>query len=232
MNHDMGIYERLAGALDRLPNGFPRTLSNVEIPLLKKIFSLEEAALACQMGRTFEPAETIAERAKHLPEETRARLMKMAERGLVWVDQDLPRPGFRLAPFIIGIIEDQVLQTRDPELARLADRYMAEGGARGIMSPDPALHRVIPARGSVKSEWVLPYDDVRAILLTSKTFRARDCFCRTQQDLVGGRRCSYPIRNCLIFSSESSAHSSEHEISQKEALALLDEAEHIGLVHT
>jgi hypothetical protein len=37
------IYERLAEALDRLPNGFPRTSSNVEIRLLKKIFSPEEA---------------------------------------------------------------------------------------------------------------------------------------------------------------------------------------------
>ena len=32
-------YERLADALDRLPNGFPRTPSHVEIRLLKKIFS-------------------------------------------------------------------------------------------------------------------------------------------------------------------------------------------------
>lgn len=33
------IYEKLADALDRLPNGFPRTPSNVEIPMLKKKFS-------------------------------------------------------------------------------------------------------------------------------------------------------------------------------------------------
>ncbi len=31
-------YEKLARALDELPNGFPRTPSNVEIPMLKKIF--------------------------------------------------------------------------------------------------------------------------------------------------------------------------------------------------
>jgi len=40
------IYERLADALDRLPNGFPRTASNKEIRILKKIFSPEEASLA------------------------------------------------------------------------------------------------------------------------------------------------------------------------------------------
>jgi len=40
------IYEQLAKALDRLPNGFPRTPSNVEIAILEKIFSLEEASIA------------------------------------------------------------------------------------------------------------------------------------------------------------------------------------------
>lgn len=42
------VYEHLADALDRLPNGFPRTPSNVEIPLLKRIFSPEDASLASQ----------------------------------------------------------------------------------------------------------------------------------------------------------------------------------------
>ena len=31
------IYEKLADAMGRLPNGFPRTPSNVEIPFLKKM---------------------------------------------------------------------------------------------------------------------------------------------------------------------------------------------------
>ena len=37
-------YERLAGALDRLPNGFPRTDSGLEIRILEKICSPGEAA--------------------------------------------------------------------------------------------------------------------------------------------------------------------------------------------
>ena len=44
MNND--IYEQLTDALDKLPNGFPRTPSKVEIKILKKIFSPEEALLA------------------------------------------------------------------------------------------------------------------------------------------------------------------------------------------
>ena len=39
------IYDQLASALDRLPNGFPRTPSNVESAILRKIFTPEEAGL-------------------------------------------------------------------------------------------------------------------------------------------------------------------------------------------
>jgi len=46
------VYEQLVDALDRLPNGFPRTASGVEIAILRKIFTPEEASLACQLSAT------------------------------------------------------------------------------------------------------------------------------------------------------------------------------------
>jgi electron transport complex protein RnfB len=56
------IYEKLANVLDTLPNGFPRTDSAVEIKLLKKIFTPEQAELFCDMRLTFETAEEVAKR--------------------------------------------------------------------------------------------------------------------------------------------------------------------------
>ncbi|MFQ6000744.1 MAG: DUF362 domain-containing protein [Anaerolineae bacterium] len=225
------IYERLADALNRLPNGFPRTPSNVEIPLLKKIFSLEEAWLASQLGGDMEPIDAIAERVGLLAEEARTRLKKMARRGLVWFDKQTGKPRFRLAPWVVGIYEAQ-LESMDHELAHLFEEYMADGGAAGIMKPQPALHRVVPAQSAVKSEWILPYDDVRAILLAAKTFRLRNCICKVQQDHIG-RRCNFPLRVCLNFSSlERSPSPVDDDISQEEALAILDQTEEIGLVHT
>ncbi|MCP4570390.1 MAG: 4Fe-4S ferredoxin, partial [FCB group bacterium] len=57
------IYEMLAEAFDRLPNGFPRTPLNTEIPLLKRIFTPDEASLAAHMTRKMEDSSVIAERA-------------------------------------------------------------------------------------------------------------------------------------------------------------------------
>lgn len=223
------VYEQLAKALDRLANGFPRTRSNVEIPLLKKIFSLEEASLASQLSGKMVSVDVIAQRVGFSEEKARTKLNEMAKRGLLWDDGQSGKPYFRLAPFIVGIYEAQ-LENMDHEFAHLLEEYLADGGAVGIMKPQPALHRVIPAQNAVKSEWILPYDDVRAIISKSKTFRLRDCICRVQQDHIG-RRCTFLLKTCFSFSSiEGPPH--PNDISKEEALTLLNKAEEIGLVHT
>jgi electron transport complex protein RnfB len=222
------VYEQLARALDRLPNGFPRTPSNTEIQILKRIFSPDEASLGSQLRGDMESVDVIAERCELPPEEVKTFLVKMTERGLAWSDKK-DEPHFRLAPFVVGIYEAQIT-IMDSELAHLFETYMADGGAAGIMKPHPALHRVIPAQNTVKSEWILPYDDVHTILMAAKAFRVQDCICRVQQDYIG-RRCDFPAKVCLSFSSDERPPT-PNDISQEEALALLDETERIGLVHT
>jgi ferredoxin len=219
-------YERLADALDRLPNGFPRTAAGTEIAILKKLLSPEEAALAGQLTGEMEPVDEIAERLGRPAGEVRAQLMDLVRRGAVWFDKGGGRPRFRLAPFIVGLYEAQ-LERMDHELAHLVEHYMLDGGARGIMGPEPALHRVIPTHGTVKSEWVLPYDDVRALLLEAKSFWVRDCICRAQQAQLD-QPCKFPTHVCLSFSSSGRPG----EISQEEALAILEQTEEAGLVHT
>jgi Pyruvate/2-oxoacid:ferredoxin oxidoreductase delta subunit len=224
------VYEQLADALDKLPNGFPRTPSRVEISILKKIFSPEEAALACQLGGTYEPLDNLAKRNGLPVDQTRRQLLKLVRRGVLWLDKEDGRPCIRLAPFVVGIYEAQ-LELMDHELAHLVEDYLAHGGAEGIMKPQPALHRVVPAHGAVKTEAVLPYEDVRAILLDANSFHIQDCICRAQQDQLGSRRCDFPVNMCLGFSSEQGAAGLGF-ISREEALAILEKSEEVGLVHT
>ena len=75
MNKD--IYNQLANALGKLPNGFPRTPSNVEISLLKKNFPPEEALLASQLRGNMESIGVIAQRVGLSVEEARTKLMEM-----------------------------------------------------------------------------------------------------------------------------------------------------------
>jgi NAD-dependent dihydropyrimidine dehydrogenase PreA subunit len=225
-----GWYERLATALNKLPNSFPRTKSNIEITLLKKIFLPEEANLAGQLTGTSEPVGVIAKRIGLTEAETANRLKTMRERGLVWAG---PGEGmFRLAPFVVGIYEAQ-LERMDHGLAHLFEEYLDQGGIE-IMRPQPAIHRVIPAQSATKTEWILPYDKLRELLISCNTFRVRDCICRKQQDLVGTRKCKFPLHVELIFytGTVSSSPPAAPFVTKEEALAVLDKTEEIGLVHT
>ena len=223
------IYMQLAQALDRLPNAFPRTASGVELRILQKIFSPEEALLAGLLDGTPVGLVEIAARAGLPAGETRSRLMGMAKRGLVWFEVAEGKITFRLAPFIVGIYEAQV-DRMDHELAHLVEDYLHEGGAVGLMSPQPALHRVVPAQKTVKSEWILPYEDVRALLLGAKSFRNDHCICRAQQENLG-QACAYPHDLCLSF-SRAERPLDPDDITQAQALELLARAEELGLVHS
>jgi Na+-translocating ferredoxin:NAD+ oxidoreductase subunit B len=228
---DDEVFARLADSLDRLPNGFPRTQSGVEIRLLAKIFTPEQAAVASRLTGTPETVEVLAGRLSLTPREARHTLLGLAREGLIWAQKGPDGGGlFRLAPFIVGIYEASV-HKMDHEMAHLFEDYMDEGGVAGLMRPHPALHRVVPAHGSVKSEWILPYDDVRAIFEGAKAFGVRDCICRVQQDALGGRKCSFPVKLCMNVSPVE-RQSRPGDMSRDEAIAMLDRTEELGLVHT
>ena len=224
------VYGKLADALNKLPNGFPRTKSGVEIAILKMVFSHKEAALASQLSGKYESVDNIAKRVGTTAAKLKTVLTGMAGRGLIWNDEVDGVPRFRMAPFVVGFYESQ-LHAMNHEFAHLVEEYLAEGGAEGIMKPQPALHRVIPSQSAVKSEWILPYDDVKTLLQAQKMFSLRDCICRVQQDLLKSRRCSFPVKTCLSFSAYERPPRPD-DISKEEALALLNEFEKIGLIHT
>ena len=224
------VYERLADQLDALPNGFPRTKSGVEIRLLKKIATPDEAWLAGQLGRSMETAGEIAARTGLSEPELTERLRELLRKGFIHTGSHDGTRRYRLAPFLVGIYEGQ-LDTLDHELAHLMEQYMMLQGAKGILGPYPAVHRVVPAQQAAKTEWILPYDDVRALFVQANSFIARDCICRKEQDILGERKCDSPRENCLSFSPVEGAFGQDG-ISRDEALAILDETEQVGLVHT
>ena len=51
MDKDTDLYCQLAKHLDRLPGGYPATESGVELRILRRLFSPQDAALARGRGR-------------------------------------------------------------------------------------------------------------------------------------------------------------------------------------
>lgn len=230
---DRNVYRQLAEALDRTPNGFPATGSEVELRLLAKMFAPEEALLASVMGLTPEPVAVIAERAGVAPEDASAALSRMAAKGLVGAARQGGPALFALRPFIVGSYESQ-LPRMDAELAALVEQYFQE--TRGKIARDlPYLHRVLPVEQAIPFELeIFPHERAAELLDGARSWAVRSCICRVQQRLVG-KGCDHPLENCLVFAPVGGVFDGDavnRGITKQEALEILREAAESGLIHS
>jgi electron transport complex protein RnfB len=227
------VYRKLAQRLDAIPNGFPATTSGVELRLLAKIFTPEEAALAGVLRLTCEPPAAIAARAGVEPDMANRMLKEMVRKGLIRVEKGAGQLTFGLLPFVVGIFEEQ-LPRMDAELADLFEQYYQETRA-GITRDVPSLHRVVPVGKSIPFDVdIFPYEHAVQLLEQARSWGVRDCICRVQQRLIG-KGCDHPLENCLTFAPVEGVfdHSqTTRAISKEEGLRILDEAEEAGLVHS
>lgn len=159
----------------------------------------------------------------------------MSLKGLVLKQASGESTTYQLNPFIVGSYEATMFRLQGDDahrFAHLVEAYLSQSSVlAGIMGSSPALQRAVPAHGSVRTEWILPYDDVKAFLDGAVSFALIDCVCRKQQDLLGDRKCDFPLRTCLQFSPRERPRT-PYSVSREEALAALDEFEKLGLVHT
>jgi len=227
------VYRRLAKRVDEIPNGFPATESGVELKLLAKMFTADEAHLASVMRLRPEPAAAIADRGGIDEATALDRLSAMAGKGLISVTRREDGPAFSLRPFVVGFYEEW-LPRMDEAFAALFEQYYRETRA-GMLSPGPAIHRVIPVDVAIPFEVeIFPYESASALLDSAKSWGVRDCICRVQKAMIG-EACGHPVENCLIFAPvENAFEGSEdiHAITKDEAFAVLREAEAAGLVHS
>ena len=224
-------YERLAEALDALPNGFPRVPSGAEIKLLKKCFSAEEAALAARMSRTYETMDAIAERAGLSGQQVGEVLDSLLPRGLVRRKGPKGANEYRLGPFLVGWYEAMMGQLRyDKEFAELFEQYMKEGGGDRILAPRPGILGVVPVKGSLKPELLEPQDDTDAHFARHERFGVTDCICRLERDLVGSD-CAMPVKRCGFFGLPPQTPLSENVLDREQAKALFEKLEEEGHVH-
>ncbi len=238
-------YRKLAAALDALPNGYPATASGVELRILERLFSPDEAAVAASLLPVPERVEAIARRLGRPADAMRDQLDEMAAKGQIFAVRRGGGPGdaaageaaretrYSLLPFVIGIYEFQ-LPRIDRELAELFEEYIPAlmkelGGHR------PAMARVVPVGVHIDAPpAVLRYERVRAIIDDGASFRVMDCICRKERAALGSP-CSHTSETCLAISPDPEGlqdfPSWGRRIAREEALALLDRFEEEGLVH-
>jgi ferredoxin len=230
---NQNVYKKLAQRLDAIPNGFPETESGVELKILAKLYTPEEATLASEMQLTPESAEKIAHRANQDPVKATLILEEMANKGLIVVIKEGEQRKFCLMPFVLGVYEEQ-LGRIDEELARLYEEYFP-AFAKELLGKSPPLLKVIPVEKSIPFEvQVFPYEQASAILKRAKSFAVGKCICRVQKALVG-EPCKYPTEVCLWFAPDEGAFEDDPNarvLTREEALQILQESDEAGLVHS
>jgi electron transport complex protein RnfB len=82
------VYTQLREFMDTLPGGYPATESGVEIKLLKKLFTPEQAELTMQLGQEPEEVQSIAARTGIDETELAERLEELALKGCIFRVRD------------------------------------------------------------------------------------------------------------------------------------------------
>lgn len=228
------VYQKLALELDKIPNGYPKTESGVELRLLEKLFTPEDAELASTLSLVPETISEVVQKNKISEIDAKRILIGMVKKGLIELRKDQDKGlVFFLMPFVVGFYERQNGKI-DQEFAELFEQYYKESFFQS-MTAEPSVHRVIPVEKTIPVNVdVMPYEKASTYLDSANAWGVLDCICRIQKKLIG-EECDHPIENCLAFSSKVGAFDridTIRSLSKEEALAILDEANKAGLVHS
>lgn len=227
------VYKKLAQRLDGLPNGFPATESGVELKLLEKIFTPEDAEMAMKIQPMPETAEAMAVRLNMPLDQLQPILDDMVDKGQIGSAKMKGQQVYMLVPFVVGIFEFQ-LHRMDKELSDLMEEY-GPTLLRTLGAHKPEVMRVVPVNIKAKLEQqVHRYQDVVAMMEHAKSFQVVECICRKEQALQG-KPCKHSLEVCLSFSGSEGAFDRYNKgriITKQEALDILEKAEEEGLVHS
>lgn len=227
------VYERLQEHLDRLPVGFPKTKSGVELRILRRLFTEEEAEMAIHLTYIPETAEEIAQRIQKDSKEITPLLDQLAKKGLIFRSHKGGITDYRAEWFVIGIYEHQV-KSMTKELAADFEQYMDEAFRDELIAnAEPPQLRVIPVHASISPNMsIMPYEDAQEIIKTQSKIAVAPCICRIEKEVLG-EGCERPKETCLVFSTGAYYYIENgygREITSDEALEILDEAHKAGLV--
>jgi H+/Na+-translocating ferredoxin:NAD+ oxidoreductase subunit B len=224
------IYQKLAKHLDNLPGGFPSTDTGVEIRILKRLFTPEEAEFALYLTLIPEQSRVVARRAKISVQQASRRLEAMAQKGLIYrIESKSGQPKYMALQYVIGIWEFHV-NDLDEGLAKDMGEYMPYLFDQAWKQPQL---RTIPVNKSLSGTLkVMTYENAGEMVRHVHKYVVAPCICRRELGLLG-KGCGKPVETCLVFDGGAEYYLKNglgREISQQEALGILKIAEEAGLV--
>lgn len=226
------IFRTLQERLDQYSLGFPKTESGIEIKILEKLFSVEDAKVFLGLTPKLETPEEVAPRMGSTPGEAADILADMADRGLLF---SLKKGGlirYGAIPFVHGLFEFQI-NKMDRELAAMVRQYMDEEFKDAMSFSLSNFLRVIPVQKSVETRTrVAAYEDAIQILEKADPIVISECSCRKSSTLIE-TACDKPLEVCFMLGSMGQYyldHDMGRKIDIKEAGKILVMAHDAGLI--
>jgi Fe-S-cluster-containing hydrogenase component 2 len=221
-----------------MPVGFPATSSGVELRILRRLFTPEEAELALLLSAVPETVDRIQRRARKKglarPEVERT-LDRLADRGAIMRTGGSGRKRYGKAQLAIGMYELQVDRlTKD--FQEDVERYFEEGFGEAFHGPRTGQMRTIPVNAAfVPERRVGRYDDARRLIEETKgPVAVMNCVCRQGKELKGEPCQQTDARRvCMTFRGAARQLVDDGKaefVTTREALALAGRAEEDGMV--
>jgi ferredoxin len=240
---NVDLYREFQIYLDKMPVGYPASESDLDIKILKFLFSPEQVKIALKLNFIADPLKKIYRRLKdsgYSMEDLEEKLDEMYFNGLI--NRGIVKEGeteakyYALAPIVIGFFEYQ-LNRLTPEFYKEAHQYLQETFFKEEYhkSGVPQL-RVIPVDQSVEHEQtVANYDNLKTLIENiGEPIAVMECICRQGTDLIGEPCKKTKLReSCLSFRTGAKSFIEKgvaREISKEEAFKILEKAEEDGLV--
>ena len=226
------IYAKLAHHLDNLPGGFPSTESGVELRILRRLFTPEEAKLAVHLTLIPEESRVIARRSKLSPEEAAGQLEEMAKKGLIFrIERKGGATLYMASQYVIGIWEYHV-NDLDKDLIRDMNEYIPTLLNLDTWKKAPQLRTVPISRSLNIDREIMTYENAEELVRSQKKFVVAPCICR-REAAISGHSCGKPEEVCLVFGMAADYYQKNgtgRAIDEQEALEILKKADEAGLV--
>ncbi len=225
------IYVKLREFLNNLPGGYPETETGVEIKILKKLFTSEEANILLNMTAMPEPASAIAQRMGMDEIKGAETIESMAKKGLILRVRMGDDVFYMAMSFIVGIFEFQV-NRMDREFSEMMEAYFPYIAKLWSSTKTQQL-RVVPLNSAVgAASAVGTYDQIRELIKGKELISVAPCVCAQEKELVG-EPCSRPTERCIQFDIVAQYYlenNMSRKISEEELMEILNMAEEKALI--
>ena len=229
------IYRKLQKYLDLLPIDYPETESGIELKILKRLFTPQEAEIALNLKIIPQEPKALYRPFKKKGwtlEQFSEALLTMAKKGSInWIRRRDGTNYYGIAFLAVGFMDYQIDKlTKDS--AEEYDQYMDEGFISAMLENGILQMRTIPIEKSLSFEYnISNFDEIKTIIdKTEKTLYLSPCICRQSKE-VQGKGCDHPMETCISIGVTPRIFLEQgRKITKEEALEVLKMTQDKGMV--